>query len=180
MSDTLGNLEYPVAPFVYGKDYTLTDVKNNLKVFSAFPAKLETLVKDWNPSILATSYRPVGWNARQIIHHLGDSHGNFVIRVKGALTEEPSQIKPYDENRWIALYDGTYSDIKPSLQMLQGIHARMTDLFNNLNNEEWQLTAYHPGSKHMFTVAELLANYTWHGEHHYGQLKLIEKIYKGT
>lgn len=180
MSENIEQLKYPIGPFVYGKDYTLTQVKENIQIFSAFPSKLESLVKDWDNAILATTYRSRGWSGRQVIHHLGDSHCNLVMRVKGALTEEPAQIKPYDENRWIALYDGTHSDIKPTLQMLHGIHARLTDLFTNLKNEDWQLTTYHPGSKHLFTLAELLAQYTWHGEHHYGHLKIIEKNYKGT
>lgn len=174
MSD---NLKYPLGPFVLGKDYTLSDIKENIKTFSAFPSKLEQLVKEWSDEKLSVTYRDEGWNGRQVIHHLADSHCNLVLRVKGALTEDPAQIKPYDENRWIALYDGTNSPIEPSLQIIRGVHARLTDLFNNVSLNEWQTTTYHPGSKHTFTLAELLAHYTWHGEHHYAHLLLVEKNY---
>lgn len=177
MSDLSEQLKYPIGPFVLGRDYTLSDIKENIKIFSAFPAKLEDLVKDWDAAKLNTTYRKGGWNGRQVIHHLADSHCNLVVRIKGALTEEPAQIKPYDENRWIALYDGSNSEIKPSLLILQGIHERLTDLFINLSTTDWQFTTYHPGSKHTFTLAELLAQYTWHSEHHYAHLKIIEQNY---
>lgn len=173
----LDNLKYPIGPFVLGKDYTLTDIKENIKIFGAFPHKLEALVKDWSDDKLSVTYRNGGWNGRQVIHHLADSHCNLVLRVKGALTEDPAQIKPYDENRWSHLYDGSFSSIESSLQILKGIHARLTDLFNNLNLNDWQTTTYHPGSKHTFTLAELLAHYAWHGEHHYAHLLLVEKNY---
>ncbi len=178
MSDFNEQLKYPIGPFVLGKDYTLSDTKQNIKIFSEFPSKLEALVQNWNNDQLNLRYREGSWTARQVIHHLADSHCNLMIRVKGALTEEPAQIKPYDENRWIALYDGTNSSIEPSLQIIRGIHQRLTDLFNNLSVTDWELTTYHPGSKHNFTLAELLAHYTWHSEHHYAHLILAQKNYK--
>lgn len=175
MSDSLEHLKFPIGRFVLGKDYTLSDIKNNIQSFSQFPEQLEALVKNWDSKILANTYREAGWNARQVIHHLADSHCNLLIRVKGALTEDPAQIKPYDENRWAALYDSTNSDIQSSLHIITGVHARLTDLFNNLSETDWQFTTYHPGSKHTFTLAELLALYSWHGPHHLGHLKLIEQ-----
>lgn len=177
MSADSEKLKYPLGPFVLGKDYTLSDTQENIKVFSEFPDKLEALVKSWSDEQLNTDYREGGWTARQVIHHLADSHCNLMIRVKGALTEEPAQIKPYDENRWIALFDGTYSSIESSLQIIRGIHARLSDLFNNLSITDWEITTYHPGSKHNFTIAELLAHYTWHSEHHYAHLMQAAKNY---
>jgi len=175
MPASVEHLQFPIGRFTLGRDYTLTDIQNNIKAFSEFPVKLEALVINWKPEILNVKYREGGWNGRQVIHHLADSHCNLVIRVKGALTEDPAQIKPYDENRWANLFDGSKSDINFSLQILHGVHARLTDLFLNLSTSDWQLTTYHPGSKHMFTLAELLAMYAWHGQHHLGHLKLVEQ-----
>jgi hypothetical protein len=77
------------------------------------------------------------------------------------------------EDRWADLYDSKNADIKPSLDIISGLHSRLTILFKNLGESDWQKTIYHPESKHTFTLAELLALYTWHGPHHLGHLKII-------
>ncbi|MGZ3885508.1 MAG: DinB family protein, partial [Bacteroidia bacterium] len=97
------------------------------------------------------------------------------LRIKTCLTEENAQIKPYDENKWSALYDANHSDIHLSLNMLEGIHGRLADLFGSLAETDWAKTIYHPESKHTYTLAELLALYAWHGTHHLGHLKIIRE-----
>jgi hypothetical protein len=166
-------LQYPIGKFIKGRTYSFEDTKKNIETFSAFPKQLEDLVKDWNEEQLSTRYREGGWNGRQVIHHLADSHGNLPLRFKTCLTEESPQIKPYHEDRWAELYDCTNADIKPSLDIIHGLHSRLTVLLKSLSESDWQKTIYHPESKHTFTLAELLALYTWHGPHHLGHLKII-------
>ena len=54
---------------------------------------------------LEKSYRPDGWTARQVIHHIADSHMNAFIRVKLTLTEDKPVIKPYKQDLWAKLPD---------------------------------------------------------------------------
>jgi hypothetical protein len=96
-----------------------------------------------------------------------------LLRFKSALTDEDPQIKPYRENKWAELYDGLNSPIQPSLQIINGVHTRLTGLFKTLNESDWQKTIYHPESKHTFILTELLALYAWHGQHHLEHLKII-------
>ncbi|MBP7808523.1 MAG: putative metal-dependent hydrolase [Bacteroidia bacterium] len=175
MSETsLELLKYPNGKFTRGLSYTFSETKKNIEEFKAFPVKLDSLVKNWDDKILSVSYREGGWNARQIINHLADSHAQLLLRFKSTLTEEKPEVRPYLQDEWANLYDGLNSPIQPSLQIISGIHARLVFLFNTLSESDWQKTIYHPESKHTFTLAELLALYVWHGNQHYGHLKIIQ------
>jgi hypothetical protein len=173
-------LQYPIGKFKKSLTYSHAEINENIELFSSFPKQLESLVKGWDNKILAITYRDGGWNGKQLIHHLGDSHGQLLLRFKSALTDKKPEIKPYREDKWANLYDSVTAPIKHSLQIVNGVHARMTILFKILNEKDWQKTIYHPENKHTFTLAELLALYVWHGQHHLAHLKIIEKKYKGS
>lgn len=168
-------LKYPTGRFVKGKSYSGEDIAKAIDVFAAFPEQLGNFVKDWKGPILDIRYREGGWNARQVIHHLADSHGNLPMRVKTCLTEDKAEIKPYDENKWCTLYDANHSELDLSLMMLKGIHGRLADLFRSLPASDWERTIWHPESNYLYTLAELLAMYAWHGPHHLGHLKIIKE-----
>jgi len=169
----LEKLQYPIGKFVKGKSYSFEETKKNIEVFASFPQQLEILVKNWDGKLLSTKYRESGWTGRQVINHLGDSHAQLPLRFKTCLTDEKPEIKPYHEDRWADLYDGLNGDVKASLQIVSGVHSRLSTLFNNLLESDWKKTIFHPESKHTFTLAELLALYAWHGQHHLGHLKII-------
>ncbi len=170
------NLQYPIGKFVKGKTYSFDEVKKNIEAFSAFPTQLETLVKNWDEKKLSTTYRDGGWNGRQVINHLGDSHAQLLLRFKSGLADDKAEIKPYQEDKWAEMTDCLNAPIQHSLQIVNGVHARLSILFKSLNEKDWQKTTYHPESKHTFTLAELLALYVWHGQHHLGHLKIITSL----
>lgn len=170
---TIEQLQYPIGKFVKGKTHSSEEIKKNIESFSAFPQQLEALVKNWDDNILAVTYRDRGWSGRQVINHLGDSHAQLLLRFKSALTDEKPEIKPYQEDKWAMLSDSLNSPIQPSLQIINGVHARLSSLFKTLSEADWQKTIYHPESKHTFTLAELIALYAWHGQHHLAHLKII-------
>ncbi len=72
---------------------------------AAAPARLRALVSGLTDEQLDTPYREGGWTARQVIHHIPDSHMNSYVRFKLALTEDEPLIKPYDEAAWAMLGD---------------------------------------------------------------------------
>ena len=61
---------------------------------------------------LATPYREGGWTARQVIHHVADSHINAYVRTKWLLTEDGPTIKAYDEKAWAELPDAAGAPIE--------------------------------------------------------------------
>ena len=169
------NLQYPIGRFKKGLMYSLADTQKNIESFSAFPQQLESLVKNWDDKILAVKYREGGWNGRQVINHLGDSHAQLLLRFKSALTDEKAEIKPYHEDKWAELNDSLTAPINFSLQIINGVHSRLSILLKTLNENDLQKTIFHPENKHTFTLAELIALYAWHGQHHLGHLKIIEQ-----
>ncbi len=169
------SLQYPIGKFKKGSTYSLADTKKNIESFSAFPEQLESLVKNWDDKILAVTYRDGGWNGRQVINHLGDSHAQLLLRFKSCLTDDKAEIKPYHEDKWAELNDSLNAPIDLSLQIINGVHARLTILLKTLSESDLQKTIFHPENKHTFTLAELIALYAWHGQHHLAHLKIISQ-----
>ncbi|MFD1143061.1 YfiT family bacillithiol transferase [Larkinella insperata] len=159
-------LQYPIGPFTAAASYTLEQTKEHLAAIAVFPHNLTELVGKWGDDRLDTPYRPGGWTVRQLVHHVADSHMNAYIRTKLALTESVPTVKPYDENAWSQLPDYTLS-VAPSLVILSNMHQRWVTVLDALTEEQFQRPYFHPESQKQVPLAEALANYAWHGEHHY-------------
>ena len=165
MSD-IQKLRYPIGQFISGQVYTFNQSKEHIAAIAVLPHNLTELVGKWGDSRLDIPYRPDGWTIRQVVHHVVDSHMNAYIRTKLALTEDLPTIKPYEENEWARLADYQLS-IAPSLVILSNLHQRWVAVLDALTEEQLQRQYFHPVSKQQVSLAEMLANYAWHGEHHY-------------
>jgi DinB family protein len=122
------------------------------------------------------SYRPEGWNGKQIINHIADSHMNALIRMKLALTEDKPIIKPYDQDKWASLEDAKNTPVEISLSLIEGIHQRFTILLNTLTQNDLQRAYIHPEYNKEFKLDEMIALYAWHGRQHYEHLKIIKNL----
>lgn len=139
---------------------------------TALPAKLTAVVTSLTPPQLDAKY--INWTARQIVHHLADSHANCFVRLRLTLTEVNPTIKPYDESKWSELPDNTSMDVGPSLAMLGGMHARMAVVLNALTDEQFARTYYHPEYMKSVTLLEMVGLYAHHGRHHLGQIEWVK------
>ncbi|MCE3280862.1 MAG: putative metal-dependent hydrolase [Bacteroidetes bacterium] len=166
------HLKYPFGKFEYGKSYTKEETHSNITDIALLPSRLNTLAAELKEHHLERSYRPEGWTARQIIHHIADSHSNALIRVKLALTENKPVIKPYDQDAWAALEDAN-TDIHPSLKMVEAIHEKWVILLRSMNEEDFSRTYIHPEYNREFRLDEFIALYAWHGNQHCGHLQII-------
>jgi uncharacterized damage-inducible protein DinB len=135
----------------------------------AAPAALRAAVEGLDEQQLQTPYREGGWNPRQVVHHLADSHMNAYIRFKLALTEKEPTIKPYDEAAWAELADAHDGEIRQSLDLLENLHGRWTACIRSLPEEAFERRLRHPENG-MFRLDQLLALYAWHGRHHTAQI----------
>ncbi|GAB3919406.1 YfiT family bacillithiol transferase [Larkinella terrae] len=160
------DLRYPIGEFTYGQTYTFDQTQEHIAAIAVFPHNLTELVGRWGDSRLDTPYRPGGWTVRQLIHHVADSHINAYTRTKLALTEDVPTIKPYEEQDWAKLPDYTLS-VAPSLVILSNLHQRWVMVLNALTETELRRQYFHPASQLRFSLSEAIANYAWHGEHHY-------------
>jgi len=158
-------LRYPIGKFTVPEAYTDELIAQWKKHIEELPALIREAVTGLTDEQLETPYRPGGWTIRQVVHHVADSHINSIIRFKWAMTEDNPTIKAYHEDRWAQLADYKLP-IEPSLIMLEGIHARLTALFESFTDEDWNRTFIHPESGATILLKRNLALYSWHGRHH--------------
>jgi uncharacterized damage-inducible protein DinB len=168
------DLKYPIGkyepqPFSHQqRDQYLADIK-------FLPDDLERAVQNLDAHQLSTPYREGGWNVKQVVHHLADSHMNALIRFKLGLTEDNPTIKPYDEAAWAKLNDVETVPINVSLTILHGVHIRVIATIKDLTDEQWQRTLFHPEHQKQMTLWYLLGNYAWHGKHHVAHITSLKE-----
>jgi len=167
----MADLQYPIGRFSFPDSSTAEQRQTWIQEISRAPRELRAAVWSLPPQQLDTPYRPGGWTARQVVHHVPDSHMNAFIRFKLALTEDQPTIKPYDEARWALLPDARLP-IEPSLDLLEALHARWVGLLNSMSERDFQRTFVHPESG-PWRLDQYLAQYAWHGRHHVAHIQSL-------
>ncbi|WP_020571589.1 YfiT family bacillithiol transferase [Neolewinella persica] len=170
-------MRYPIGPFTL-PDHEVAAANRDTYVqnIGELPQKVALIAQQLKvDGKLDVPYREGGWTARQVIHHLADSHANAYVRHKRTLTEEHPTIAPYDEVSWAELSDVTAAPIEASLDILRGLHLRWATLLATCSVAQWERTAYHPGSGWTYRLDTLAANYSWHGLHHLAHLEIVLK-----
>jgi len=174
MTSSTLDLRYPIGEFTSPDPMTRDQVAAWIDDIAALPADLRRTVSPLTDGQLDTPYRPGGWTVRQVVHHLPDSHMNSLVRFKWALTEDRPVIKAYDEKGWAGLPDAR-SPIGPSLDLLDALHRRWTDLLGNLSWAQLEREFVHPESGSV-ALAVSVGAYAWHGRHHLAHVeRLIER-----
>lgn len=169
------DLRYPIGRFQLIVPSTDEVRREAVEVIAALPTRMRAAVDRLSDAQLDTPYRPGGWDVRQVVHHVPDSHMNAYIRLKLALTENTPTIKPYDEKTWADLADSRMP-IEVSLRLLDSIHARWVALFHAMKPEDWARTFNHPeypeGPR---TLDWLLQTYAWHSRHHLAHITSLRQ-----
>ncbi|MEO8515661.1 MAG: YfiT family bacillithiol transferase [Flavobacterium sp.] len=165
------NLKFPIGHFDAHIEVTTEHLKLWKKTISEFPQKLEKLVSNLSSEELNWKYRPNGWAIKQVVNHLADSHMNSFIRFKLTLTEDAPTIRPYEEADWANVPDGLTENIKPSLQILNGVHQRWSILLENLSEADWNRMYFHPQHQQLISTKEALGVYDWHCRHHLAHIE---------
>ncbi len=150
------------------KTTLINDIKN-------LPSFLEFSIQDLDASQLETPYRPGGWTVHQLVHHIADSHINAYTRFKLGLTEDNPVIKPYNQEAWADLSDTKKMPVNVSVTLLHSLHARWTQILEDITESQWQRTVYHPERKIKITLWELLKSYSWHSRHHVAHINNLRK-----
>ncbi len=139
-----------------------------------FPKRLELSVQHLLEFQLQTPYREGGWTVNQVIHHCADSHMNFLLRLKLALSEENPAIKPYKEALWAEMPDYELP-FNNSITLLYCIHHKLLKILSALNEEQLERTYYHPEYERSFRIKELICLYAWHGNHHLAHITSLKE-----
>lgn len=163
---------YPVGKFAADPNVTPEKRRAWIAEIATLPEVLNAALAALPPGGLDRPYRDGGWTVRQVVHHLADSHLNAYTRVRLALTESNPTIKTYEEAEWAKLPDAQQGDPAPSLEILKGVHKRLTMLLESLQPEQFARTAQHP-EWGPISVEGLLQMYAWHCRHHVGHIKQV-------
>ncbi len=158
---------FPTGKFVFNPNSTPEQRREYVAAIGSLPAELKAALPG---AVLDQPYREDGWTARQVVHHVADSHMNAFIRFRLALTEDKPTIKPYNETEWAKLADMRL-DPAISMQIIDGLHQRWHTMLLAMSDADFAREAVHPdhGPK---TVDWFLQLYAWHGRHHIGHVKL--------
>jgi hypothetical protein len=167
-------LRYPIGRNVSKESYTAEEVKALIRRIESVPTQIEALAQSIsNKGKLDVPYREGGWTARQVLHHLPDSHLNAYIRIKWTLTEDTPTIKAYDEKAWALTPEATADPII-SISFLKALHQKWVVLLNGIPEKDYARQFFHPDSKKHVRIDQAIATYAWHGEHHLGHLKIVD------
>lgn len=165
------HLQYPIGKFARPTEFSEAAVAEWMESIRHTPMSLRALISKLSPEQLAQSYRPDGWSIQTIVHHLADMHMNAFLRCKLALSEEYPVVMVVPEGAFATLPDASTS-IADSLNILDGVHARWSVLFQSLSGEQWNRGFVHPVSQRVLSLHVTLAMYAWHGKHHIEHIKL--------
>ena len=176
---TLEDLKYPLGHMPTPLTYSETELYEWINNIEKLPIQLRSSVQNLTPEQLDTPYRAEGWQVRQVVHHVADSHINAYMRLKCALTEDNPTIKPYEEQLWAELKD--YKEpIENPLQILTNIHQKMTLILRGMSAIDFQRLWTHPSSGKTFNIGTLTAMYSWHGRHHLAHIENLKTRMKWT
>lgn len=171
MSD---DLRFPVGKFAKQPQIDAATRRALIAQIADAPGQLAAAVQGLNDAQLDTPYRPDGWTARQVTHHVADSHINAYIRFKLAVTENNPPVKTYQEALWAEQADGRTMPVTTSLELLRHLHERWVLWLKSLDEPAFARTAVHPDHGSM-RLDDFLQLYAWHGRHHTAHITGLRK-----
>lgn len=163
------SLSYPIGRFQRQPAYSAEDRAGFIARLAAQPAALAASVSGFTDADFAKPYRPGGWTARQLLHHVADSHTNMYVRVKLALSADTPLINAYDQDLWVEHPDVAVVSPLVSVALIAALHERIVAFYRALSEEQFQRGLMHPENGRM-TIEQVLALYAWHGDHHTAHL----------
>ena len=170
----MDSLKYPIGPYSQVDIHAHADRERFMDVIGACPSRLRDAVAGLSAEQLDTPYREGGWTVRQVIHHLFDSHANAYIRFRLALTEDTPRITAYQEASWAELDDTFSIPVEVSLDLMDGLHARLVATIRAMSADDFARKLDHP-EVGIRDLDWMLQQYAWHGEHHIAHINSLKQ-----
>jgi DinB superfamily len=117
---------------------------------------------------------PGKWSAAEIVHHLADSETTSALRLRRLLVEDHPLIQGYDQDEYAAKLNYNNREIAPSLEAFRSARATTAQLFDFMNEEDWQREGTHSESG-AYTAESWLKIYAAHGHNHAAQIRRIRE-----
>jgi hypothetical protein len=167
-------LSYPIGRFRVPEVVTPAELARAIDEIAAAPAELRAAVHGLSEQQLSTPYREGGWQVREVVHHVADSHMHAYARTKLAFTEENPTIKPYDEQAWTALPDVAALPVEVSLALVDGVHLRWVTCLRGMPAAAMARVFVHPELGPQRVDVNML-RYSWHGRHHIAHITSLRQ-----
>jgi hypothetical protein len=159
------DLSYPIGQFDLTQPVAPEARPELIAIIAGAPARFREAVRGLDDAQLDTPYRPDGWTVRQVVHHAADSHMNAFMRFRWALTEDNPAVRGYNQVKWAELHDSRTLPVDASLALLDGLHARWTDLLRSMSQADFERTFEH-SELGPLPLDRVLGLYAWHTRHH--------------
>jgi hypothetical protein len=164
-------LQFPIGRHKGLERFDRRELEKGIEAISALPGQVRAILAGLGDADLEKRYRPGGWNVRQLVYHLADSHTHIYIRFKWTLTENEPTIKAYDEARWAELPDAK-GPVGAALDGLASMHSRWIALMRTMSDADFQKGFIHPETGGRMTLFDRVSSYAWHGKHHLAHIHL--------
>jgi DinB superfamily len=169
------HLQYPVGKWSPKEITDSQEIKSLSKDILKYAAHYRNLTENLDNQQLAKTYREGGWNIRQLVHHVADSHLFHYLRLKHALTEDKPVGVLGKINDWAEMADYTEGPIEDSLLIIESVHRRYVLLFESLNPEVYERSYFHPFRQLYVTIPQSLDMIVWHLRHHLAHIEIALK-----
>ena len=136
---------------------------------AGYSAVAEALLKI-TPEELDARPGPGRWNAREIVHHLGDSEATSAIRLRRLLVEDRPLIQGYDQDEFARKlhYDRPHES---SLELFKYAREATGELLDRLQPADWLREGTHSKSGR-YSVETWLEIYSEHAHKHARQIRV--------
>lgn len=171
----MNDLRYPIGKYEPVTQATAAYVADCIETIAGLPEAMRNAVAGLDEEQLETPYRPDGWTVRQLVHHVGDSHLNSVIRFKWTLTEDTPTIKAYNEKDWAETDEVASTPLEVNLAFLEALHHKWVLLLKAMQPADWEKLLVHPESGKHLSLGYMLGLYAWHSKHHVAHITALRE-----
>lgn len=175
---------YAEVPFEFEATESEADRMALLVALSELGPELQALAEQVPTEALQTPFRPDGWTARQLIHHMADAAVMMLARVMVGISPPPTflvamaaeqgkealaEFPFWDEETLTARPGAQIGPIEPSLVMHQLAADRIVDIMSGQPESVWNARYARPRARPV-TVEMTMAMLVWHSRRHMGHL----------
>lgn len=166
------NRQFPIGEFQFRGPLSAEERAGCIQRIESLPERLRAVVATLTDVQLNTPYRNGGWTARQVVHHLADSHMHSFLRFKYALAINGSPVLAYPEAAWAGLADNSEAPVALALDLLEALHRKWVFLLRHMASEDFERHYMHSENGPV-SLHRALAMYAWHGDHHLAHVELV-------
>lgn len=149
-----------------------TSRETSIAVFQRGPELLREALRGLDSEALRAHPIQGKWSIQEIAFHLVDAELVGAERLRRALMESGSTLRPWDQEAWtrdLRYNERSVEELQEALQLFDSLRQTSLRIFRGATPEEWERWIDHPEYGRL-TVEKLLELYARHSERHVEQI----------